>query len=74
MDQTRDQCHTLLAMFSKEWRMGDLLGHTSQAERSINTLPKTLHTLVVVEFDGIPESIVSDFLYSLRHIYLSGRY
>ncbi|MDD9976014.1 MAG: hypothetical protein OXU27_18535 [Candidatus Poribacteria bacterium] len=29
--------------------------------------------LVIDEFDGIPRSVVSDFLYSLRHIYLSGR-
>ena len=29
--------------------------------------------LIIDEFDGIPRSIVSDFLYSLRHIYLSGR-
>ena len=30
--------------------------------------------LVIDEFDGIPRSVVSDFLYSLRHIYLSGRH
>jgi len=29
--------------------------------------------LVIDEFDGIPRAVVSDFLYSLRHIYLSGR-
>ena len=29
--------------------------------------------LIIDEFDGIPRSVVSDFLYSLRHIYLSGR-
>ena len=29
--------------------------------------------LVIDEFDGIPQPLVSDFLYSLRHIYLSGR-
>ena len=27
--------------------------------------------LLIDEFDGIPQSVVSDFLYSLRHIYLS---
>lgn len=29
--------------------------------------------LIIDEFDGIPRPLVSDFLYSLRHIYLSGR-
>ena len=29
--------------------------------------------LIIDEFDGIPRTVVSDFLYSLRHIYLSGR-
>ena len=53
MEPTRDQCHTLLAMFAKEWRMADLLGHTSHAERSINTLPKTLHTRPLKKFDNI---------------------
>lgn len=28
--------------------------------------------LIIDEFDGIPQSVVSDFLHSLRHIYLSG--
>ena len=27
-----------------EQHIGDLLGHTNYTERSINTLPKTLHT------------------------------
>ena len=43
-----------------------------------NFLDRHWHTqkvvLVIDEFDGIPESIVSDFLYTLRHIYLSGRH
>ena len=30
--------------------------------------------LIIDEFDGIPQRIVSDFLYTLRHIYLSGRH
>ena len=29
--------------------------------------------LIIDEFDGIPRTVVSDFLYTLRHIYLSGR-
>ena len=29
--------------------------------------------LIIDEFDGIPRSIVGDFLYALRHIYLSGK-
>ncbi|MXY99100.1 AAA family ATPase, partial [Candidatus Poribacteria bacterium] len=29
--------------------------------------------LIIDEFDGIPRTVLSDFLYSLRHIYLSGR-
>ena len=29
--------------------------------------------LIIDEFDGIPRAVLSDFLYSLRHIYLSGR-
>ena len=27
--------------------------------------------LLIDEFDGIPQAVVSDFLYALRHIYLS---
>ena len=30
--------------------------------------------LIIDEFDGIPQTVVSDFLYTLRHIYLSGRH
>ena len=29
--------------------------------------------LLIDEFDGIPQTVVSDFLYALRHIYLSGK-
>ena len=29
--------------------------------------------LIIDEFDGIPQSVVSDFLYALRYIYLSGK-
>ena len=29
--------------------------------------------LIIDEFDGIPRAVLSDFLYSLHHIYLSGR-
>ena len=30
--------------------------------------------LIIDEFDGISRTVVSDFLYTLRHIYLSGRH
>ena len=30
--------------------------------------------LIIDEFDGIPRTVLSDFLYTLRHIYLSGRH
>ena len=29
--------------------------------------------LLIDEFDGIPQTVVSDFLYALRQIYLSGK-
>ena len=29
--------------------------------------------LIIDEFDGIPRTVLSDFLYTLRHIYVSGR-
>jgi hypothetical protein len=29
--------------------------------------------LIIDEFDGIPRTVLSDFLYTLRHIYISGR-
>ncbi len=35
------------------------------------TLAATKVVLVIDEFDGIPQTVVSDFLYALRHIYLS---
>ena len=28
--------------------------------------------MIIDEFDGIPQTVVSDFLHSLRRIYLSG--
>ena len=37
-----------------------------------NLLKHQRVVIIVDEFDGIPKSIVSDFLYSLRRIYLSG--
>ena len=37
-----------------------------------NLLSPQRVVIIIDEFDGIPESAVSDFLYSLRRIYLSG--
>ena len=46
-------------------RLSNFLAHHHSGQKVV---------LVIDEFDGIPRSVVSDFLYSLRHIYLSGRH
>ena len=56
MENTRLTNHFSMMTFFEQ--LGSLLGH---------------HRIVLFidEFDGIPEAIVSDFLYALRYIYLS---
>ncbi|MDE0634317.1 MAG: AAA-like domain-containing protein [Candidatus Poribacteria bacterium] len=40
--------------------------------KQLENLLGNSHVVVLIdEFDGIPETVVSDFLYTLRHIYLS---
>ena len=41
-------------------------------EQLASLQPTTRFVIIIDEFDGIPQAIVSDFLYSLRRIYLSG--
>ena len=49
--------------------------HISMIEffEQLASLQPTMRFVIIIdEFDGIPQAIVSDFLYSLRRIYLSG--
>ena len=41
-------------------------------EELANLLKHQRVVIIIDEFDGIPQTVVSDFLYSLRRIYLSG--
>ena len=44
----------------------------SWLDTECHTQNKVRVVLLIDEFDGIPQSVVSDFLYALRQIYLSG--
>ena len=48
-----------------------MLSFFKQIDRLLNN-----HQIVVLidEFDGIPETVVSDFLYTIRHIYVSNEF
>lgn len=49
--------------------LADLLISNSESQAT-STLQRVV--IVIDEFDGIPQTVVSDFLHSLRRIYLSG--
>lgn len=52
-------------------RFFDSLGGLLNSDSSEQTTNFKRVILLIDEFDGIPQSVVSDFLYSLRQIYLS---
>ncbi len=62
---------TALTQFLESTQLTDAFSMVTFFERLGNLLDKQRVVLLIDEFDGIPESLVSDFLYALRHIYLS---
>ena len=62
---------TALTQFLESTQLTDAFSMVTFFERLGNLLGKQRVVLLIDEFDGIPQSLVSDFLYALRHIYLS---
>ena len=62
LDNAKITNHLSMRRFFRQ--LSRLLEHHHNGEKVV---------LIIDEFDGIPRDLLSDFLYSLRHIYLSGR-
>ena len=62
LDNTKITDHLSMRRFFR--RFSNFLKHHHNRQKVV---------LIIDEFDGIPRAVLSDFLYSLRHIYLSGR-
>ena len=57
--------------FLKETQLTDEFSMIIFFQRLSNFLENKRVVIVIDEFDGIPQTVVSGFLYALRHIYLS---
>ena len=62
---------TALAQLLESTQLTDAFSLVTFFERLGNLLGAQRIVLLIDEFDGIPQTLVSDFLYALRHIYLS---
>ena len=62
LDNTQITDHLSMRRFFRQFE--NFLKHHHNGQKVV---------LIIDEFDGIPRTVLSDFLYSLRHIYLSGR-
>ena len=60
-----------LARFLEHTQLTDAFSMVAFFEEFGNLLGAQRVVLLIDEFDGIPQALVSDFLYALRHIYLS---
>ena len=60
-----------LSQFFEKTQLSDHFSMGSFFERLSEFLGNIKIALLIDEFDGIPQDVLSDFLYSLRHIYLS---
>ena len=63
---------TLIDHFSME-EFFENLAHFLDSDSHENVPAFKRGVLLIDEFDGIPQTVVSDFLYALRQIYLSGK-
>lgn len=63
LDNTKITDHLSMRRFFR--RFSNFLDHHHNTGQKV--------VLIIDEFDGISRAVLSDFLYSLRHIYLSGR-
>jgi len=61
-----------LSQFLKEYPITDHVSLRGFFEQFQSYLNNCRVTIIIDEFDGIPQSAVSNFLHSLRRIYLSG--
>ena len=60
-----------LTQFLKETQLTDEFSMMIFFQQLSSFLQDKRVVIVIDEFDGIPQTVVSDFLYTLRHIYLS---
>ena len=60
-----------LTQFLERTQLTDAFSMVAFFEQFGNLLGAQRVVLLIDEFDGIPQALVSDFLYALRHIYLS---
>ena len=60
-----------LMQFLEETQLTDEFSMMIFFQELLNFLENKRVVIVIDEFDGIPQSVVSDFLYTLRYIYLS---
>ena len=60
-----------LTQFLKETQLTDEFSMIIFFQRLSSFLENKRVVIVIDEFDGIPQTVVSDFLYALRYIYLS---
>ena len=60
-----------LTQFLEETNLTDEFSMITFFQQLSGFLQNTRVVIVIDEFDGIPQTVVSDFLYALRHIYLS---
>ena len=62
---------TSLTEFLEETQLTDEFSMMIFFQQLLSFLQDKRVVIVIDEFDGIPQTVVSDFLYTLRHIYLS---
>ena len=60
-----------LTQFLEEAKLTDEFSMITFFQQLSGYLQNKRVVIVIDEFDGIPQTVVSDFLYALRHIYLS---
>ena len=60
-----------LIRFLETAKLTDHIAMIRFFEQLANLLQDQRIVLIIDEFDGIPQDVVSDFLYSLRHVYIS---
>lgn len=60
-----------LTQFLEHTQLTDSFSMLSFFKHLENLLENPHIVVLIDEFDGIPETVISDFLYTLRHIYLS---
>ena len=64
---------TSLTQFLAETHLTDEFSMITFFQQLSGLLENKRVVIVIDEFDGIPQTVISDFLYALRHIYLSDK-